>query len=198
MSQTIEYQITFFSDWHCGSGLSGGFGIDQLVILDKNGLPFIPGRTLKGLLRDAAENLSDLDQPNQTSWNIFINKVFGTKKGAAEVNYITASCFFSDGQLPADIRNHLSDHKDLKHFIFRESSSTAIDRNGLATEHSLRVKQTVIPLTIMADISSFPGDDDFENKLSSCMKWIKRLGVNRNRGLGRCCFEIVANGGDTA
>lgn len=197
MSQTIEYQIFFFSDWHCGSGLSGGFGINQLVIRDKNGLPFIPGRTLKVLLRDAAENISTLDPSNQAAWDTFINTVFGTRKGAAEPNFILASCYFSDGQIPVDIKTHLANNADLKQFIFRESSSTAINDNGLAKAHSLRVQETVIPLTITANISNFPVDDDFDDKLSICMKWVKRLGVNRNRGLGRCCFEIVTSGGAT-
>ena len=53
----IDYQIEFFSQWHCGSGLSAGADIDLLVIKDKEGMPFIPGKTLKGLIREAVENL---------------------------------------------------------------------------------------------------------------------------------------------
>ena len=55
---TIKYEIEFFSNWHCGSGLAAGADVDALVIKDNNGLPYVPGRTLKGLLRDAATNLS--------------------------------------------------------------------------------------------------------------------------------------------
>ena len=53
----IDYQIEFFSQWHCGSGLSAGADIALLVIKDKEGMPFIPGKTLKGLIREAVENL---------------------------------------------------------------------------------------------------------------------------------------------
>ena len=50
----ITFKITFFSEWHCGSGLSSGSDLDALVIKDKDNFPFIPGKTLKGLIREAA------------------------------------------------------------------------------------------------------------------------------------------------
>ena len=49
--QTLTYQIQFHSYWHCGSGLAAGAGVDALVVKDANGLPFVPGKTIKGLLR---------------------------------------------------------------------------------------------------------------------------------------------------
>ena len=53
----MDYKIEFFSNWHCGSGLAAGADVDALVIKDKDGLPYVPGRTIKGLLRDAATEL---------------------------------------------------------------------------------------------------------------------------------------------
>ena len=44
----MKYKVEFYSDWHCGSGLSSGSDIDSLVIKDEDGLPFVPGKTLKG------------------------------------------------------------------------------------------------------------------------------------------------------
>jgi CRISPR/Cas system CMR subunit Cmr4 (Cas7 group RAMP superfamily) len=49
---TIAYQIDFFSYWHASSGLAGGAYADLLVNKTREGLPYIPGRTLKGLLRE--------------------------------------------------------------------------------------------------------------------------------------------------
>lgn len=45
----LNIKIEFFSPWHCGSGLSAGADADSLVIKDTNGLPYIPGKTIKGL-----------------------------------------------------------------------------------------------------------------------------------------------------
>jgi len=54
---TIKYEIKFHTDWHCGSGLAAGAGVDALTVKDKNGLPFIPGKTIKGLVREAVEEI---------------------------------------------------------------------------------------------------------------------------------------------
>ena len=56
MMKTIKYTIRFFSQWHCGSGTSAGADVDELVVKDKNGMPYIPGKTLKGLIREAVED----------------------------------------------------------------------------------------------------------------------------------------------
>ena len=49
----IPYNITFHSNWHCDSGLASGAHLDALVIKDKNGMPYIPGKTLKGIIKEA-------------------------------------------------------------------------------------------------------------------------------------------------
>ena len=38
----IQYQLTFYSDWHCSSGLSAGGNVDMLVVKDAQGLPYVP------------------------------------------------------------------------------------------------------------------------------------------------------------
>ena len=53
----IKYKIEFHTDWHCGVGLAAGAGVDALTVKDKNGLPFVPGKTIKGLVREAVEEI---------------------------------------------------------------------------------------------------------------------------------------------
>ena len=69
----IDYSIEFFSYWHCGSGLAAGADVDELAIKDGDGLPYVPGRTVKGLLRDAAESLARAGAVD----GAFIPEVFG-------------------------------------------------------------------------------------------------------------------------
>ena len=52
--KTIKYNIALFSYWAIGSGTGQGKGLDNILLKDDDNLPFIPGKTLKGLLRDAA------------------------------------------------------------------------------------------------------------------------------------------------
>src|SRR5699024_10170830 len=77
MSKTLIYQIEFFNYWHSGSGLAGSTYADSIVNKTERNLPFIPGKTLKGLLRDAAEKINELN-PSLVS-DKFISQVFGKK-----------------------------------------------------------------------------------------------------------------------
>ena len=195
----INYKIIFHSEWHCGSGQSAGFGVDLTVIRDRHGLPFIPGKTLKGLFRDAAVNLKELDTRNKNGWHDFINAVFGT--GGDEGGGCATDCFFTNAalELPVDIYNQLAKNEELKRFLFRAISATAINDKGVASEHSLRVTETVIPLTVEATIHKFPDSIANRVKIKQCVQWIKRMGLHRNRGLGRCTLQIVElAGGESA
>ena len=58
-TKKIEYTITFLSDWHAGSGLSSGAEADAVVIKDSNNLPYLPGKTIKGLVKDALLDLGN-------------------------------------------------------------------------------------------------------------------------------------------
>lgn len=70
--ETIKYTITFFTKWHSGSGLTSEAIWTPCAHKDKNDLPYIPGRTLKGLLREAAEELVKLNHCDET----FLKTVF--------------------------------------------------------------------------------------------------------------------------
>ena len=64
---TLHYSITFHGDWHCGSGMAAGAELDALVIKDGRGLPYIPGKTIKGLFREQAEMLIDCGCAHQSA-----------------------------------------------------------------------------------------------------------------------------------
>ncbi|KPA14384.1 protein containing DUF324 [Candidatus Magnetomorum sp. HK-1] len=53
----IELSIDFLSKWHAGSG-DGSLVSDRLIRRDSRNWPFIPGSTLKGVIRENCEKLS--------------------------------------------------------------------------------------------------------------------------------------------
>src|SRR3990172_12864253 len=60
MSQiAIEYDVSFNADYHVGSGVGVAGIIDNGLIHDFAGRLYIPGTTLKGIIRDACEDLMD-------------------------------------------------------------------------------------------------------------------------------------------
>ena len=97
----IRYQIELHTWWHCGSGQSAGADVDALVIKDKNGMPFIPGKTIKGLLRDAAEELigwsAETGKADYDEDSAFV-KLFGHFDNDKDAMCI-ADAFFTDATL---------------------------------------------------------------------------------------------------
>lgn len=187
MSKTITFQIEFFNYWHSGSGLSGATYADSIVNKTDENLPFIPGKTLKGLLRDAAEKINELSS-NLVSQD-FILKVFG-KDGSEKktTKEDEGQAFFTNAYLSENLSRKIK-RDGLSEKLFTVISSTQIDKEGQAAEGSLRQMEVTIPLTIYAKIENFP--EGMEYQLKHCMGWIKQMGQNRNRGLGKCKFSIL-------
>lgn len=196
--QRLIYSVTFYSYWHVGSGLSGGASTNALVLKNSLGLPFIPGRTLKGLLRESAETMKSF-HPGFIPGK-FIDEVFGprTEEGASgqaseyEIGY---GSFFGNAELSSELSSALAKEQDgenLKSYLYHNISSTAIgkDGKGQALDHTLRRMQVTIPLNLYAYIDNFPDEEEYIQYMNRCFKWVKRMGVNRNRGLGRCFFEL--------
>lgn len=183
----MDYKIEFFSNWHCGSGLAAGADVDALVVKDKDGLPYVPGRTIKGLLRDAAIELGYAEDG--------IIKVFGkeTKQnGNNGEQYCQAGyAFFSNAELSKHEAAEIVKGQ-LSPYLYQTFASTAIDDNGIAKDGSLRRIETVVPCTLYGSISGIDGKG--EKILMDAMKYIKRLGTGRNRGYGRCKISIGKEG----
>lgn len=194
---TIKYSVQFYSEWHAGFGLTSGSDLSALVIKDKNELPYIPGRTLKGLLREAAEELSEFGKCDEE----FIKDVFGWppkknetgEQSESKEPSIKGKCFFSNAKLLDDLESIVK-KEQLSKFFYRSVASTSIEESGVAQKGSLRTMETTIPCTLYAEITAFPDDPKSKEQIEYCFQWIKRLGQNRHRGLGRCQFifkEIV-------
>lgn len=189
--KTITYQIEFFTLWHVSSGLSGSTYADLLVNKTDKGLPYIPGKTLKGLLREAAECLNELNSDYVSVE--FIQDLFGEnpRKGDTEEETFSkeAKCFFSNAYLSQHLTTAIPEQQ-IK-YLYQVVASTAIDDNGLAKGGSLRQLEVTVPLNLYANIEHFPDKEDYTHQLEHCLKWVKRMGLNRTRGLGRCHFSIL-------
>jgi CRISPR/Cas system CSM-associated protein Csm3 (group 7 of RAMP superfamily) len=187
----ITYQVKFYSDWHCGSGLAAGADVDALVIKDKNKLPYIPGKTIKGLIKEAVDDLFSFRKESMKPSDVedkqkLLNKSFGyiidkdnTRQGLM---------FFSNANIPSKIAQAIVDRKQ-QEFLYRSVSSTSIENNGIAKNHSLRRIETTVPCQLEGSIEGIP--EELKEDITDALKYIKRLGMNRNRGLGRCCFTII-------
>lgn len=185
--KTLKYNIEFHTYWHCGSGLAAGADVDALVIKDKNNMPYIPGKTIKGLIREAVDEIIGV-RPNCFNEDDYL-KVFGylddggSEKKDEEMK--KSDSFFTNANL-VEYKEIVKDK--LQRFLFTSISNTAIDPEGVAKEHSLRKIEVVVPCKLSGEIINVP--DSMVKILSDAAKFIKNLGANRNRGLGRCTIIV--------
>lgn len=185
--KTIYYKVTFLTWWHCGSGQAAGPDVDELVIKDSEGLPYIPGRTMKGLLKDACRQMDNYGLEGTEDKHI--SSVFGYHDDNEGSLSKKGSAFFSDMVLPTTAHSAIAADKELRKALFSSMAATAIDDDGIAKDHFLRKIQVTVPCALYGMIANVPDDDT--TMLGHAMKFIKRIGLGRSHGLGRCKIELI-------
>ncbi|HAQ36974.1 MAG TPA: RAMP superfamily CRISPR-associated protein [Saprospiraceae bacterium] len=178
----IKYSIEFLSDWMCSSGLGAGAETDNEVIKDKNGLPYIPGRTIKGLLRDACEEMAEFSMVEFP----VIDHLFGKRTEKDKHESTPGSIKVSNASLPEKETQEIIEHS-MQEYLYRNVASTAIDDKGIAKTGSLRMTEVCIPIKLEGSIHIA---EKYKTTLENAMKWTRRIGTNRNRGLGRCIISL--------
>lgn len=182
---TITYQITFFSYWAIGSGKTGGYGKDSIVLKDKNKLPFIPGKTLKGLLRDGAHESGMLD--------IDIIDLFGhenkkdEEKKKPQTGNSKGCLIVNSAYVEENVAKYLQQNTNLIAGLYETKTSTALDENKQAKNHSLHKIEVCIPLKLEATIENVLD----KIKIEKTITMVRHLGEKRYRGLGRCKLKII-------
>ena len=190
MKQKIEYEIEFLSVWAVGSGQGGGSARDNVVLKDVgNRLPYIPGKTLKGLLRDAAIE-SGMDAAHETE--LFGHRKHGGADPMVPQDMKEGKLYFSSARLTAELIHKLERDKALVAGLYGTRSATRLDGNKQAVDHSLRKSEYCIPLTLQAsiDLLEMPQDPNALEQLKNAMKLLRVIGENRYRGMGRCRLTL--------
>lgn len=180
-TETINIIIKFYSQWHCGSGLSAGADVDELVIKDKNGMPYIPGKTLKGLIREATDNLIQFSGDNGSIDRELYADTFGTELSGESGS--TGCAHFGNATLSEKEYSAIV-NSQVQSYLYHKVTTTAIGDDGVAKDHSLRSMEVVVPCELHATITCVPSE--LKSSIVKSLGLIKRLGQKRNRGLGRC------------
>jgi hypothetical protein len=181
--------------WHPGGGRGQGMVLDATCHRDAHGLPVLPGRHLKGLLRDA------LERAEAWRWKDFrglANQLFGDRTEVLEGSVPNpGSLRVGDARLPDAIANHLASEngRELVPGLFRALHATAVEHDsGVAKDKSLRGIEVLVPLKIKAAIGLIPGQkpppDDWPEKLRGVLPLIDAVGAHRSRGIGRAILSL--------
>ncbi|HRD06929.1 MAG: RAMP superfamily CRISPR-associated protein [Saprospiraceae bacterium] len=195
----IKYTITFLEYWQVSSGLGIGSAADSECLKDRDGLPYIPGKTLKGLWRDAflfsgqEENIAQYFGKDVEEKGKVDNKSETQKDQIITLqdkNSEPGRARWSNATLSSALIHKLKDKNELKAQLYTSVTSTAINENGIAKAKSLRTAQVCLPITLLGEIVLPDGEDIAAELFIKAAPWLRRMGMGRNRGFGRCIVKI--------
>lgn len=184
--EQLKYTLQFLSDWSCGSGLDAGVESDVIPIKDARGLPFVPGKTIKGVLREAAEEINEV---RNNQYQAQIDALFGVGADERDEGAQQGGAYFSDAVLPQKEAEEICSKK-LQSQLFRRITFTAINSNGIVKPHTLRTFEFCMPLELEGSVLLFSNDKAAKELLKMAIRWVRYMGVGRNRGFGRCFITI--------
>jgi len=189
----LEFTLQSDAIFARGDGIAGLVDVD--VQHDIYGLPYLAGRTLKGLLvQECADILESLEQSGVEirRWEESASRLFGEPGGKESLLAV------GDAALPEDLSQAVTNE------VKRDNSGavtaaqvldslttirrqTAIDPSGVPVPHTLRSVRAIVretPFRAELQFMVSPKDADLA-LLSVCVKALRRAGSNRNRGFGR-------------
>jgi len=206
---SIVYQLTFAGAFHFGTGLRGGL-IHRLVARDAEDFLYVPGSTVKGVLRDRCEQLARLFgletfSPHTQDWA-------ETRSDAGIVARIFGSRF-RPGQLYFDDAPMIDDDKNLfrtenraqeaKFKAWQTEQRTQVSMSRLTrtaqqgmlytSEYGVRALRFAGRITGILEGTPLP-DSDLGTfsllLLVAGLLSINRLGGNKSTGAGEVSCEI--------
>jgi CRISPR-associated protein Csx10 len=198
-------QIEMLSDWHIGSGTGRRGEIDRLVKRDRDGLPYIPAKTLIGIWRDACELVADgLDEGQPHGFfSQLVDCIFGDQPALATeaiaASPSQAALSVRAARLPEVLSNALKSKPLLREAIaFIKPGIKIAPQTGCAVEKNLRFEEIIrggISLTANCSLN-LPSDDDLKRLAYALLvvstRLIEKIGGKRRRGNGKCCIKIVS------
>lgn len=184
----IKYNLKFKSDFHIGSGSGIPGIIDNGLKYDCDGIPEIQGKTIKGILRDAIENLVHVNKDTQE----IIKIIFGN-----EGDDITCFRFSTPGienKYIKKIKGNKTIQKELSHI---QSHNSIDSKTLIAKDGALFFSETAPSfLEYSGNISQTKSvDTNIEEKalfyLICGLRFVTHIGGKRRRGNGMVRFEIA-------
>jgi len=184
----IKYILKFKSDFHFGSGAGIPGVIDCGLKYNSNGVPEISGRTIKGILRDAIENVVLL-QPSKLS---LVEEIFG-KEGKDKTKFR-----FSSPILEEQYEKRISGSRNLQKSITKIEFHNRIKRDSSIAEKGALLSRETGPENFeytgrISQIKDCLDDKELEKYiyyLICGMRFVTHIGGNRRRGKGLVRFEI--------
>ncbi|RKX53362.1 MAG: hypothetical protein DRP50_05990 [Thermotoga sp.] len=184
-----------------GSGEGSGL-IDADIVFDEFGIPYIPARRVKGILKEIAQEVCEILGISEK----IVGKVFG-EGGFLEGKLRFENLYIENYSEIKDELEQLKNTNEWRNLLHRENIvnyfttlryQTAIE-SGVAKEGSLRTFRVLKPHFVF--IGKIKRKDLLSPKESAILylavRNFKRIGTSRNRGYGEVNASIISDGMDT-
>jgi CRISPR-associated protein Csx10 len=201
-------KITTISHTLIGSGEGFGALIDADVIFDEVGFPYIPGKRVKGLLRQSAEEiiemmkLSKLAIKNIDNADALFNNLFG-KSGQEKSSDLYISNFYLKGynELAEQIKilidknaQTISVQDILENYTSIRTQTKIDESSGTAEENSLRTSRVLNKnLEFFGELEFYSNSTGIKELLVLSTENLRRMGTMRSRGFGEVQCTIIDN-----
>jgi CRISPR-associated protein Csx10 len=200
--ETYKIQIQLLSDTLIGATEGYGAIIDKDSVYDEVGLPIIPGKRVKGILRAEAELLNKFhpiaikqkNNNNKTSIEFLFGDAGITDKNTEYLsvsNFVLPDYEANKTYLKCLIqKKEISRSEVIAHFTTMRMM-TRIDEDGIAENTSLRTFRVLKKRLIFEGELTF--DSDYLAEFKNIVALTRRIGSMRNRGLGQVQCTLIEN-----
>lgn len=203
LSHDTPVTIETRTDWHVGSGTGVPGMWHATVERDCDGLPYVPGTTLTGVLRDAALTVARAldDGAADGAWQRWHRYLFGdagNREGPRNGRWLSpAAAALSGARLPAPLRHRIGRDRHLAEAATFTAVGVKIDpeTGRAADDHLVFVERARGGLPLHATLHLDPPDADPGRTAASALlvlgaAWCESLGGQRRRGSGRVTIRL--------
>lgn len=188
---TYILEIKFLSDAIIGSAEGYGAIIDTDIVYDEFGLPFIPAKRIKGILRNSSDDLIDYFKISNINYTIDKDKLFGISGQQAGI-LVLPNFYIEEYEKNRRWLRYLKNHKN--NYKINVSTQKVLDtfttvRISTSIENGISKKTSLRKFRCLNAGNTFYGkidiDDKYAEQLALICQNVDSIGTKRNRGFGK-------------
>lgn len=199
----MRIRMELLSDALAGSGEAFAGTVDKDIAFDERGLPFIPAKRIRGVLRESMKELEflGLAEPGTSE------ALFGVPGASASSPFIihdgrvenaeTLAAFLDSAKLTNKLADIFAPRFVLECFSYLRAQTSVED--GVAKENTLRISRVLKKGQVFHFEAECPSH--YRTVLEAACASTRAFGASRNRGLGEIrlfCEDALERKGKTA
>ncbi len=185
----MKIKIELLSDLCSYSGETYNTTVDNDVVHDEYGLPYIPAKRIKGCIREAGLELRELGLIEH------YDEIFGDKGNRPSCFTLSNAVLENRDSLISALKNFkeksiVDPSKVLDEYAYTRTQTRVDYKTGVAVDNSLRTIRVVKKgLVFFADLNI--KDETYLDEFKKCVCLVKHMGVSRTRGLGLVKLNVI-------